>query len=164
MPKSPCPLIPRYQKVDGEYLGLQAVTCLRSPSGTFKASLALPPPYFYGFVWVCWASVLLLGDRSRSHPKKVRSPSPARKPWHPAVLEKRVLGPPCGPSLLSLGFSASFPYWAGMPSLPTGFPPYKGPEDCHSRPILSPIYLYNFCGLTELRSAPLFPCLFGFVG
>ena len=60
------------------------------------------------------------------------------------------------PSLLSLGFMASFPYWAGMPSLPTGFPPCKGPEDCHSRPILSPIYLYNFCGLTALQSDPLF--------
>ena len=54
------------------------------------------PPYFYGFVWLCWASVLLLGDRSRSHPRKVPSPSPASEPWLPAVLEKRALGPPCG--------------------------------------------------------------------
>ena len=135
------------------------------PSDTFEACLSFP--VVPTVLWVCvvfQASVLFLSDRFCSHSRKVPSPSPASEPWLPAVLEKRALGPPCGPSLLSLGFIASFPYWAGMPSFPTGFPPYKGPEDCHSRPILSPIYIYNFCGLTALRSDPLFYCLFGFVG
>ena len=135
------------------------------PSDTFEACLSFP--VVPTVLWVCvvfQASVLFLSDRFCSHSRKFLAPRPLANRGSPPFWKREPWVHHVAPSLLSLGFMASFPYWAGMPSLPTGFPPYKGPEACHSRPILSPIYIYNFCGLTALRSDPLFYCLFGFVG
>ena len=141
------------------------MTCLRSPlRAPSRLVLHCPPSISTVLCGCVGPPCCFLVIAPALTQEKLLAPRPLANRGSPPFWKREPWVHHVAPSLLSLGFIASFPYWAGMPSLPTGFPPYKGPGDCHSRPILSPIYIYNFCGLTALRSDPLFYCLFGFVG
>ena len=92
--------------------------------------------------------------------EKFLAPRPLANRGSPPFWKREPWVHHVAPSLLSLGFMASFPYWAGMPSLPTGFPPYKEAEGLSFQTDPCLIYHYSFCGLTALQSDPLFFLMF----